>query len=551
MRNIIENNSKKLILSVLLTFFVVFIFTIEKVKAAAKHGGALIIGVPGSQKNLNSAIYPKTFSGQLISINLFDGLLRVSKFGDGKLTPMLAKSWNVSSDGKTITLNLRDDVKWHDGKKFTSEDVKFGILNICKPYHPQGKNNYGIIESISTPGPYKAIIKLSKSDATFLTKLDSKWCSMAPKHILENQDIPNSSYNNAPIGTGPFKFVEWKKGSHIIFERNKNYWAKASNGDQLPYLDKLYFKILPNKTSLISSLEAGEIDFIHSYPGYLAGKEIERVNKADNGIKVHSFAYANMAFDFIYMNTNSGNTGNKKVRQALAHLINTDEIIDKVFAGVADNVRNDKQGFISWYTGEAPAQYYPYNLAKAESLLDSAGFKKDGNGNRFKISIIHEQKNSNHPKVLDIMRSNLKAAGIELNVMKMDAAAITEKVHKKMDYDMYITTIATGPDPDLLTKSWHSKNIGKGWNANSSGYSNKKIDALLDNGRGELDPNKRKKMYIKAHQILAEDIPMLPLYGTKWLWTYNENLDGFPIGYTFRDGLETVNWDGKVPNNRK
>ena len=140
MRNIIGNNSKKLILSVLLTFFVVFIFTIEKVKAAAKHGGALIIGVPGSQKNLNSAIYPKTFSGQLISINLFDGLLRVSKFGDGKLTPMLAKSWNVSSDGKTITLNLRDDVKWHDGKKFTSEDVKFGILNICKPYHPQGKN---------------------------------------------------------------------------------------------------------------------------------------------------------------------------------------------------------------------------------------------------------------------------------------------------------------------------------------------------------------------------------------------------------------------------
>ena len=115
----------KLILSVLTMFFVVSVLMTGKVLASSKHGGALIIGVPGSQKNLNSAIYPKTFSGQLISINLFDGLLRVSKMGDGKLTPMLAKSWDVSSDGKTITLNLRDDVKWHDGKKFTSEDVKY------------------------------------------------------------------------------------------------------------------------------------------------------------------------------------------------------------------------------------------------------------------------------------------------------------------------------------------------------------------------------------------------------------------------------------------
>ena len=112
----IINKVNNLILVTLVACFVISILTTGKVLASSKHGGALIIGVPGSQKNLNSAIYPKTFSGQLISINLFDGLLRVSKMGDGKLTPMLAKSWDVSSDGKTITLNLRDDVNWHDGK---------------------------------------------------------------------------------------------------------------------------------------------------------------------------------------------------------------------------------------------------------------------------------------------------------------------------------------------------------------------------------------------------------------------------------------------------
>ncbi len=540
-----------LTLSVFIMSFIFSILITQKAVAGSKHGGALIIGVPGSQKNLNSAIYPRTFSGQLISINLFDGLLRMSKFGDGKLTPMLAKSWDVSSDGKTITLNLRDDVKWHDGKKFTSADVKYGLLNICLPHHPQGKSNYGVIESIDTPSANKAVIKLKKSDATFLSKLDSKWCSMAPKHVLEGQDIPNSPYNNAPIASGPFKFVEWKKGSYIKFEKNPDYWAKASNGDQLPYLDTLFFKILPDKTSLVSALEAGEIDFIHSYPGYLTGKEINRVNDADNGIKVHPFKYANMAYDFIFLNTNGKYTGKKEVRQAIAHLINTDEIIDKVFAGVADNVRSKKEGFLTWYTGEAPSTYYPHSVAKAEALLDAAGFKKDGNGKRFTVGIIHETKNSIHPKVIDIMRSTFKTAGIELDVRKMDASAITEKVHKKMDYDMYITGIAVGPDPDVMTKSWHSKNIGKGWNANSSGYNNPKIDALLDGGRAELDPTKRKPFYIEAHQILVEDLPMLPLFGSKWLWTYNEKLDGFPIGYTFRDGLEMVNWNGNIPSNRK
>ena len=117
-----------------------------------------------------------------------------------------------------------------------------------------------------------------------------------------------------------------------------------------------------------------------------------------------------MAYDFIFLNTNGKYTGKKEVRQAIAHLIDTDEIIDKVFAGVADNVRSKKEGFLTWYTGEAPSTYYPHSVAKAEALLDAAGFKKDGNGKRFTIGIIHETKNAIHPKVIDIMRSTFKTA---------------------------------------------------------------------------------------------------------------------------------------------
>lgn len=516
-----------------------------------QRGGTLIIGVPNTQKNLNSAIYHRTMSGQLISINLFDGLLRISKFGDGKFTPVLAKSWDISADGLTYTLHLRDDVKWHDGKPFTSADVKFSIMEVSRPHHATGRSNFNAIKSFETPDPYTAVIKLDKADASFLGKLDPKWCSIAPKHILEGTDIPKNDYNWAPIATGPFKFKEWVRGSHIIFEKNENYWGKAANGDRLPYLDRLIFKIIPNKSTLLSSLQAGEIDFIHSFPSVIPPSEVARLNKSGTGITVAPFAYANKAFDFIFFNTQRKITGDVNVRRAIAHLVNTDEIIDKVFGGLAKSVRSKDSGFMTWYTETVPKNYYPYDRKKAQEILDEAGYKKGADGKRFTLNMTLNQRDAHVLKLVDIMRTDFKAAGIGLDVKVYDVSTNVEKVHKNLDYDLHVTTIATGPDPDVLTKTWHSSNIGKGFNNNSSGYKNQKVDTMLEKGRLILNPKKRQAWYADLQEILMADIPMLPITEALWLHTFRDNVGGFPIGYTFRDGLEAVHWKGEIPKDRR
>jgi len=355
----------------------------------------------------------------------------------------------------------------------------------------------------------------------------------------------------APIGTGPFKFKEWVRGSHIILEKNENYWLKAANGDSLPYLDQLIFRIIPNASTLLSSLEASEIDFIHSYPGVVPPSEIPRLNKPGTGIIVHPFAYANKAFDIVFLNTTRKYTGDVRVRRALAHLINIDEIIEKIFAGNAKSVRSKDAGFMTWYTGTAPKNYYPFDPNKANQILDQAGYKKDANGQRFTLNMTVNQKDGYIQKMVDIMRTDFKAGGIGLDVKVYDVSTITDKVHKNLDYDMHITGIATGPDPDVLTKSWHSANIGKGWNNNSSGYNNPEADALLEQGRLILDPEKRKAHYAKLQEVLMSDIPMLPLTESLWLHTYRDSVGGFPIGFTFRDGLEAIHWKGEIPKNRR
>jgi peptide/nickel transport system substrate-binding protein len=117
------------------------------------YAGTLIAGIPNDLKNLNAAMYSATRTGQLLSMNLFDGLVRHSMWGDGAFTPVLAKSWEISKDGLGYTLHLERNVTWHDGKPFTSEDVKFSILNITRPYHPVGMVNFEVVERIDTPDP--------------------------------------------------------------------------------------------------------------------------------------------------------------------------------------------------------------------------------------------------------------------------------------------------------------------------------------------------------------------------------------------------------------
>jgi peptide/nickel transport system substrate-binding protein len=512
------------------------------------YGGTLIAGIPQDLKNLNAAIYSATRTGQQLSMNLFDGLLRHSMWGDGAYTPVLAKSWKVSGDGLTYTLNLEQNVKWHDGKPFTSADVKFSLLNITRPYHPVGKANFDVIENIDTPDLYTVVIKLRHKDAAFLSKLDPKQCAIAPKHLYEGTDIPNNPYNWKPIGTGPFKFKEWVKGSHLIFEKNENYWRKDPQGRSLPYLDRIVLQVIPDATTMIASLEAGNIDYIPPLD-VVPSVEAKRLN-AQKGIKVIDWDYANKDIYFLFYNMKRKITGNADVRKAIAHLVNEKDIADRIFTGYAVPMSASDRGFLTWFTGTIP-RYYEPNIAIAEKLLDKAGFPKNKDGVRFKINMTVSQEAEDFRKMAEIMASSFKQAGIELQMTIYDSAGVNDKVYMNLDYDLHIQTVAVGPDPFFMEKTWHSKNIGKGWITNASGYSNTKVDELLESGLLTLDTVKRKKIYSDIQNIVIDDLPMLPLVSSRKYFIFNDNLGGFPIGYTYRESWEKIYWKSAVPEKRK
>src|ERR1700679_2548835 len=183
-----------------------------KVSAAPVHGGQLIVGQSPDPVMLTSAL---TVAGpvQVVSGKIFDGLLSY----DDKLNPrpQLAQSWSVSPDGLTYTFKLRPGVTWHDGKPFTSADVAFSVLEIWKKFHSRGRATFANVTNADTPDPLTVIWHLSKPAPYILSALASVESQVLPKHLYEGTDILTNPHNVAPIGTGPFRFQEWKRGQYI------------------------------------------------------------------------------------------------------------------------------------------------------------------------------------------------------------------------------------------------------------------------------------------------------------------------------------------------
>jgi peptide/nickel transport system substrate-binding protein len=332
-------------------------------------------------------------------------------------------------------------------------------------------------------------------------------------------------------------------------EKNENYWQKDSKGKPLPYLDRIILRLIPDPTTMISALEAGDIDYIPPLQ-VVSATEATRLDKA-KAITLMPWAYANKDIYFIYYNMNRKITGNVKVRKALAHLVDANDIIDRVFGGYAKPVSTKSESFLAWFTGSPTEHYYNYNIEMAEKLLDEAGYPRDNDGKRFKIGFTITQETLRFRKIAEIMKTNFKRAGIEIDLILYDSAGVNEKVYKNLDFDLHLQTVAVGPDPYLLNKCWHSKNIGAGWITNASGYNNPKVDELFAKGLTTIDPKKRKKIYAEVQDILMDELPMLPILTALKFFTYDSRLGGFPIGYTFRESWENIYWKNKVPENRR
>src|SRR6266478_2963303 len=214
--------------------------------AQPRAGGTLTIVQGAEPATLVSAVNTSTFIGT-VSTKIHEGLLDYDF--DLKPRPVLAESWTVSPDGKTYTFKLRRGVTWHDGKPFTSADVKFSLEEIWKKLHPRGRVTFNKVIAVDTPDASTVVIRLSDPTPMMLAAFSSYESQVLPKHVYEGKDFTTHPALNAPIGTGPFVFKEWKKGDFIRLEKNPSYWDKGK-----PYLDAIVIRIIPDAAARAAAL---------------------------------------------------------------------------------------------------------------------------------------------------------------------------------------------------------------------------------------------------------------------------------------------------------
>lgn len=218
-----------------------------------KRGGTLTVIAQPEPVILTAALSTSSPTGTF-STNVFDGLIEYDN--DFHLKPGLAEKWDMSKGGETLTLNLRHGVKWHDGKLFTSADVKWTLENVWKKYHPRNQALFANANQVNAPDDYTVVIHFTKPSLAVLSSLNSNGAQVLPKHLYEGTDILNNPYNNKSVGTGPFMFKQWVKGYYSLLERNPDYWDKGK-----PYLDKVVYRVIPDGGARTAALEKGDVQY--------------------------------------------------------------------------------------------------------------------------------------------------------------------------------------------------------------------------------------------------------------------------------------------------
>lgn len=427
--------------------------------------------------------YESDSGGQRIMANIYESLVR---FDDVKnrIIPAAAESWEISEDGKEYTFHLFKGNLFHNGNELKASDVKFTFDRAMKS--PYVSSMVSAIEKVEVIDDYTVKIFLKYPYAPFLKILASQSLSIVNEAAVKEF---GDTYGKNPVGTGAYKFVEWKVGDKVVLEAYDKYHFGE------PSIKNLIFKVMPDRATALVALQNGEIDVMLE----VLGPDRQIVLESDN-LTMHEEYMA--AIDYLIFNTAKEPFNNVLVRKAIAYSLNLDDILN---AGtyndglIAENVIPPS---VFGYTDKV--KRYPRDIEKAKELLREAGYPDgfEATMNVWAGSII--------TRVAQVIQDNLSDIGIKLDIVSLEGGAFLDALANGNFDIAHVWIMFHGADPDkALTKEFHSKNIGQ---TNYSSYSNDKLDKLLDEGRITLDEDKRKKIYEEVTQILHDDVPYIPWF---------------------------------------
>ena len=473
--------------------------------SARTAGGTLNVGLTYDIDTLN--VYSTGFLGD-VQAAVVEGLLAPNE--KAEYVPVLALSVPTVRNGgivlldngsrMQVTYRLRPGVKWHDGAPFTSADVKFTWEAVRDPkFIAESKDGCEDILSIDLPDELTVVCNYKNVTTNFASTLFT--FGILPKHALEGRDLNTDGYNQKPLGTGPFMVREFKKGQYVVADRNPNYWGKAANGDQLPYIQQLVFKIITNSNTLITQLRSRELDLVVQTP-YNQAKQIDGVAGIEL-LRGPLLSWQHLDFNF----KSKPSLRDLAVRKAVAHAINRDTLV-RAQGGFPEPVRSVVVPTFSFYDPSTPT--YAYDVALAKKLLDEAGYAvgSDGirgkDGERLSYRFVIQAGRADDELAQQVMIAQLKAVGIEATPDNKTGVAYREARYKG-DYDLNYSRWITAADP-VYSVFYGSKGANNG-----QGYSNPALDAVFKTMETTLDPAVRKSAAVTMQKMLADDLPSIPL----------------------------------------
>lgn len=481
--------------------------------------GTLVIGHT-TVRHLNPAIQSGQATG-VPGVQLFAGLIQLDD--QFQPQPYLARSWQVSEDGLNYRFDLVENGTFHDGRPITSEDVAFS-LEIVRDNHPFGRSMFNAVEQILTPDAHTVELQLSYPQPALLTALSPLLMPVLPKHVYSTEPIQNHPANLDVVGSGPFRLVEYTVGQHIVMERNPDFFR-----ENRPYLDRLVFRISTDSVSSMISVERGEVNYL-PFAGVRL-RDLPRLEDNPN-LVVSSKGYEALgSTNYLEINHRKPHLGDLRVRQAIAHAMDKDFIIDKLMIGKVDRMDGPLTKSNVFYS-QSDLKIYEFDLEKANALLDAAGLpvKSDGMRVGFTLEWLPDVNVNSQEPVAQYLRAQLRKVGIDLTLRaNSDFPSWSSRI-SNWEYDLTMNGMWNYPDPVIgVNRAFLSTNQRKGViYSNTQGYENPRVDDILAEAAREQNFDKRKALYGEFQNIVSNELPLIWTNEEPLLTVHDVNLENVP-----------------------
>lgn len=496
------------------------VFGLSQPAFAQQSGGTLNVVIQPEPPSLMMGLV-QNGPTQMVAGDIYESLLRYDT--DLQPQPSLAKEWEVSEDGLTYTFKLHENVKWHDGEDFSADDVVFSADVFLRESHPRLRPTLEHVESITAPDANTVVFQLKAPFGPFLGSFEAGTMPIVPKHIYEGTDFANNEMNNTPIGTGPFKFNEWRRGSFIHVVKNEDYYLEGK-----PYLDEVYYHVIPDGASRAVAYETGTVDVLPG--GSVENFDVPRLTELPNTCVTdkgweyfgpHSWAWLNM---------HEGPMMDVNARRAVMHALDREFAREALWNGLGQLAKGPVSSSTRFHEANTPS--IEYDVEKAKEYLAQSNY--DGET----LQLLPLPYGETWQRWAEATRQNLIDAGFNVELVATDVAGWNQRV-ADWDFDIAFTYLYQYGDPALgVARNYLESNIAKGspWN-NVSGYRNPEMDALWQQAAVSPSEEERQELYTQIQNQVVSDVPVAWLLELGFPTIYRCNVkDLVTTGIGINDG---------------